>query len=80
MRLHNILQVDAFRKTVDECSGYVYLQSVYGDKFNLKSLLAEYTAISLLLSERGGELELWCSNKEDEQKFNKFFVENPEVI
>ncbi len=80
MRLHNILQVDAFRNTVAECSGDVLLRSVYGDVYNLKSLLAQFTAISILLSERGDELELWCSNKEDEQKFNKFFVENPDVI
>jgi len=80
MKLHNIQQVESFKETVNECKGEVFLSSVYGDRYNLKSLLSQYTAISLLLSERGNELELWCYNKEDEQKFNKFFIENEDVL
>jgi hypothetical protein len=80
VKLHNIQEVDSFKKTVNECKGDVFLSSVYGDRYNLKSLLSQYTAISLLLSERGNELELWCPNKQDEQLFNKFFIENSDVL
>ena len=46
----------------------------------MKSLLTQYVAIGALLGEKGDELELFCSSKEDEVKFLKFFNENPEVM
>ena len=48
------------------CTGDVILTSEYGDKYNLKSTLSQYIAIAALLGQHGEELELWCSNREDE--------------
>lgn len=80
MKLTKILQVEDFLAIVNTCKGDVTLTSQYGDKYNMKSLLTQYVVIGALLGERGDELELFCSSKEDEAKFLKFFNENPEVM
>lgn len=80
MKLTKISQVEDFLAIVNTCKGDVTLISQYGDKYNMKSLLTQYVAIGALLGERGDELELFCSSKEDEAKFLKFFNENPEVM
>lgn len=80
MKLTKISQVEDFLAIVNTCKGDVKLTSQYGDKYNMKSLLTQYVAIGALLGERGDELELFCSSKEDEAKFLKFFNENPEVM
>lgn len=80
MKLTKISQVEDFLTIVNTCKGDVTLTSPYGDKYNMKSLLTQYVAIGALLGERGDELELFCSSKEDEAKFLKFFNENPEVM
>lgn len=80
MKLTKISQVEDFLAIINTCKGDVILTSQYGDKYNMKSLLTQYVAIGALLGERGDELELFCSSKEDEAKFLKFFNENPEVM
>lgn len=80
MRLQKISQVQLFLDTVNSCEGDVWLTSSYGDKYNLKSLLTQYVAISALLGDQGDQLELWCENKEDEAKFLKLFNEHPEIL
>ena len=80
MKLTKISQVEDFLTIVNTCKGDVTLSSQYGDKYNMKSLLTQYVAIGALLGERGDELELFCSSKEDEAKFLKFFNENPEIM
>ena len=80
MKLTKISQVEDFLAIVNTCKGDVTLTSQHGDKYNMKSLLTQYVAIGALLGERGDELELFCSSKEDEAKFLKFFNENPEIM
>ena len=80
MKLANIKEVNNFLRTVDECTGDVWLESVDGDKINLKSKLSQYVAISALISCESDKLELFCSKREDEERFFKFFHENPEVL
>ena len=79
MKLKNIEEVSAFLATVDSCSGDVWLESQYGDKFNLKSKLSQYVAIGALLNDKEEVLELFCAHKEDEQKFFKYFRDYPGV-
>lgn len=69
MKIKNIKDVETFLKVVYECKGDVTLTSVYGDKFNLKSKLTQYVAVSALIGDYGEDLELWCTDKEDEMKF-----------
>lgn len=80
MKIKNIKDVETFLNIVDHCNGEVTLTSIYGDKFNMKSKLTQYVAISALLGEHGDELELWCSEKTDEEKFLKMFSDHPEMV
>ena len=80
MKIKNVKDVETFLKVVNECEGEVTLTSVYGDKNNLKSTLTQYVAVAALVGEHGDELELWCSNKNDEKKFLQMFNEHPEML
>lgn len=79
MKLNNIEQVNGLLEVVNECKGNVWLKSIYGDNFNLKSAISQYIVIGLLISDHKNELELFCDNKEDEKLFLKFFKEFPET-
>ena len=80
MKIKNIKNVETFLAVVNECKGEVTLTSVYGDKYNLKSALTQYVAVAALLGDHGEELELWCTDKNDEKKFFKMFNEHPEML
>ena len=80
MKLTNVRQIEEFLSAVNNSTGDIFLTSTYGDKYNLKSELSKYLAIAALLGDRGQELELWCTSKEDENNFRKFFIDNPEVL
>ena len=68
MKLTKIEQVNEFLSIVDSCKGDVTLRSLDGDIFNLKSKLSQYIAIAALLGQHGDELELFCSDREDDSK------------
>ena len=80
MKLSKTTEVNAFRAAVDACRGDVWLESPRGDKYNLKSVFSQCIALDALLSQHGDELELYCSLREDEANFFKFFHEHPEVL
>lgn len=80
MKIKNIKNVETFLAVVNECKGEVTLTSVYGDKYNLKSALTQYVAVAALVGNHGEELELWCTDKDDEKKFLKMFNEHPEML
>ena len=80
MKIKNIKNVETFLAVVNECKGEVTVTSVYGDKYNLKSALTQYVAVAALLGDHGEELELWCTDKDDEKKFFKMFNEHPEML
>ena len=66
MKLQNIHEVEDFRKVIHQCKDDVFLKSLEGDVFNLKSAMSEYIALGRLLSEQGDSLELFADSKEDE--------------
>lgn len=80
MKLSNVIEIENFKSAIDLCQGDVWLESIYGDKFNLKSVLSRYVAFGKLISEEGENLELFCSNSNDERNFYKFFAENPDTL
>ena len=80
MRLKTIEEVTAFLDTVNSCKGDVWVESQYGDKFNLKSKLSQYIAIGAILQDKQEILELFCSNKDDEKKFFAYFYEYPQTL
>ena len=66
MKLTNITDIQKFTAAVNACEGDVYLKSVEGDVFNLKSSLSQYIAIGRLIEESGDNLELFAQTREDE--------------
>lgn len=80
MKLNNIKEIEAFKEAIKSCQGDVWLESIYGDRFNLKSTLSRYVAFGQLISEEGENLELFCALSTDEKYFYKFFAENPDTL
>lgn len=80
MKIKNINQVHEFLAAVNKCHGDVWLQSLEGDRYNLKSELSQYIAIAALLKEKGNELELFCSQRDDEPYMFEFLRDHPEVV
>jgi hypothetical protein len=66
MKLSNVTDVQKFVAAVNACENDVYLKSLEGDVFNLKSSLSQYIAIGRLLEESGDTLELFAQTREDE--------------
>jgi hypothetical protein len=79
MKFTKLAEVNDFLKLVDSCKGEVWLESVYGDKYVLTSVLSHYIAKTVLLVEHGHELELFCQLQEDEQLFFEYFKRYPTV-
>lgn len=69
-----------FMDTVNECEHNVYLRSVYGDCYNLKSELSAYVAIAEIVHNHNEDLELFCDSKDDEYKLIKMFRSYPEML
>lgn len=80
MQFNNIEQVNAFLEAVKKCEGSIWLESIQGDKFNLKSELSTFIALERLLYNRGSDLELFCSLPSDESYLLEFFHRFPETI
>ena len=80
MKLKNIDDVKSFLTAVDQCENDVWLKSIYGDNYNLKSKLCQYIAVAALLGKHGEELELFASNKKDEAILLNYLTNHPEVI
>lgn len=79
MKFRKAIDVNDFLRTVDSCEGEVWLESISGDKYVLKSVFSRYIAMSALLAEQGDNLELFCQLPEDREKFYKYFYEHPGV-
>lgn len=66
MKFKNADEIKSFMEVLSQCTGKVWLTSVYGDKYNLNSSLSQYLAIGAMLGEHGDELELFAEDHEDE--------------
>ena len=75
MKLTNVKDVEKFIATVNSCESDVYLKSVEGDVFNLKSSLSQYIAIGRLIEDAGESLELFAQTREDEARLLKMLTE-----
>lgn len=80
MKIRNIEEITGFLEAVNKSKGNVYLRSVAGDNYNLKSSLSQYIAIGALLKDHGEELEVFCEDRDDIQHFFKYFNEFPTVL
>lgn len=80
MKFTELSEVNDFLRTVDDCKGEVWLESTQGDKIVLNSVLSHYIAMTMLLTQHGDMLELFCQYPEDEAKFFRYFKNHPDVI
>lgn len=81
MKLYNVSQIEEFKKAISLCKGEVWLEdTTTGSRLNLKSLFTQYLAIGALVSEKGDNFELFCSDTSDEYHFYKFFFDNPSTV
>lgn len=80
MKIRNSNTLKEFLAVADSCDGHVWLESPWGDRFNLKSELSQYVAAANLIKDKGEYLELYCQLKADEDKFYRFFEKHPEVL
>lgn len=80
MKLKNEIEINDFLNAVDRAKHPVFLVSVEGDRYNLKSTLSRYVAIAELIKDCGTKLELFCDDKNDEKYFFGFFLNHPEVF
>lgn len=74
MKFTNEIETSAFKDCLDSCRGPVYLCSQYGDRYNMKSQLNYYLAIADLIRDKGQELEIYASNREDEARLLNFLL------
>lgn len=80
MKINTVTAIEELLKTVQKCKGDVYLNSPYGDRFNLKSTLSMYVGVAALIKDHSEELELFCADPADEPLFYQYFTNNPEVL
>jgi len=76
MKLNRVEDFDLFRDAVKQCSGDVYLESLHGDRYNLKSTFSQYIALWALLKNDGHNLRLTCSNPEEAALFSNFISQD----
>lgn len=79
MKIKSASNVKDFLSVVNSCSGSVWLESSWGDSYNLKSELSQYLAIAELIRDKSESLELYCQFASDEAKFFRFFEDHPEI-
>ena len=80
MLVKNLQDVKEFQSVLAKCQGEVWLESIYGDRYNLKSELSQYVAMADLLRDKKGELELFASCREDEALLMGFLNSHKEKI
>lgn len=66
MKLKSLTDVENFKAVINKCEGEVWLESIYGDRYNLKSALSQYVAFADLLRDKNGDLELFAKLPSDE--------------
>ena len=75
MKIHGKVGVQEFKEAISQAKGDVWLESIHGDRYNLKSYLCQYVAIGEILNNCRNDLELFCSLPQDEPLFLKLFEE-----
>lgn len=78
MKLRNIKDLNAFMSALDRCQSSVWLESIQGDKLDLKSPFTRYISIGRLLEDYNENLMLYTSTREDEAILLEFFKNQKE--
>lgn len=73
MKISKVEDLKAFEAAINQCKSDVWLESIHGDKYNLKSVLCRYVAFGELIKNHNNDLELFCSEPADETNFYPLF-------
>lgn len=79
MQIKTKEQIDEFFEIVQKCSGNIYLRSEVGDCFNLKSTISQFVISKIMLCEETVDMELYCTDSNDEKLFYDFFKKYPDT-
>lgn len=74
MRLRDLESWVQFVNALDHCKGKVFLNSKYGDTYNLLSKLSQFLALNVLMNCSSGDVELICTDREDEKSLKKYLA------
>lgn len=72
MKIRNLKDIESFKEAIAKCRGEVWLESIYGDVYNLKSELSQYVAMADLLRDKTENLELFARLPEDQAILMEF--------
>ncbi len=65
MKIKTTQQLHALENAIDRCRHSVWLESVQGERYDLKDEMGRYKGIGRLLSDPTESLELFTSARED---------------
>ena len=65
MKIRTLEDVEAFKEVLSKCEGSVWLESINGTHYNLKSNLNQYIAMADLLRDKNEDLELYAQMPAD---------------
>ena len=74
MKIRNTRELHELLEAVDSCERSVWLESVSGERYDLKDELDRFRGIGRLLDDKGEELELFTSSREDETRMIRYFM------
>lgn len=72
MKIRNLKDIENFKKVINECEGPVWLESIHGDHYNLKSELSQYIAMVDLIRDKNEDLELFAQLPADQARLGAF--------
>ena len=75
MKMTSLTDIEKFKKVINECEGPVWLESIHGDYYNLKSELSQYIAMVDLLRDKHEDLELFAQYPADKSRLGAFLSE-----
>lgn len=74
MKITKIEDLRKFEEAINKCKNDVWLESIHGDHYNLKSELCKYVAFGEMIANKMNDLELFCSNPAEEAYFFDFIA------
>ncbi len=65
MTIRTTKQLHDFENAIDRCKNTVWLESIRGERYDLKDELDRYRGIGRLLTDPDSDLELFANTRED---------------
>ncbi len=66
MKIKNMDQLHVLENAIDRCNHSVWLESVQGERYDMKDEQERYQGLARLMSDTGKDLELYANDRADE--------------